>query len=200
MQDFSYIRFFQASPNNLPLDIYVNDNLLKKNFAYKSFTEYKKANAGDYNIKIFPSNNKNMLMLDENITIYKSNIYTVAIIGQYNLNSLELNLISDHIRDIDKNYSYVRFANLSPDFNYLDIFLDDRLEISELSYATISNYLRFSPGKYYFKAYSPEQKKIILENPSLILNSKKIYSGYIIGVDNKIQIVLPLEGATYLKF
>ena len=200
MQDMCYIRFFQASPNNFGLDIYINDVLYEKNFTYKSFSEYKKAREGDYNIKIFPSNNKKLCLVDENITLYKNNIYTLAIVATYNTSSFALNLISDHTRDINKNYSYIRFANLSPDFNYLDIFMNDKLEISELSYGTVSSYLEFSPGKYYFKAYSLEEKKTILKNPNLKLNAGKVYTGYVIGTDNKIQMVLPLEGATYLKF
>jgi hypothetical protein len=203
MENMCYLRFFQASLNAPALDIYINDVALVKDFAYKDFTKYFKAVSGSYNIKIFVSGNKNLIVLDENIELYPNNIYTLAIIGLFNLNGIEINLIDDHLRDINKNYSYIRFINLSPSSRDLDIVLNNNLAISELSYATVSSYLELPPGRYNFKAYLSSQQKLVLENPNMTLDPGKIYSGYVLGIENikdSMQIVIPLEGATYLKF
>ena len=203
MENMCYLRFFQASYNAPALDIFINDVPVVKDFVYKNFTEYYKARAGNYNVKIYPAGNRDLIVLDANIELYPNNIYTLAIMGLYNFNGIEINLIADHLRNIDENYSYIRFINLSPSLQNLDVVLNNRLEISELSYGTVSGYLELVPGKYNFKAYSSEKKKLVLENPNMVLNAAKIYSGYIVGINNKnnnLQILIPLEGATYLKF
>ena len=203
MENGSYIRFLHASYNAPAIDIFINDVPIVKDLSYRNFSQYYKASAGFYNVKIYPAGNKNLILLEETIELTKNNIYTLAVMGTYDANGIELNLIADHLRDIDKNYSYIRFINLSPSLENVDVVLNDKLEISQLSYGTESSYLEMKPGKYNFKAYSSEQEKLVLENPNLILNAGKIYSGYIVGINNtknNLQILIPLEGATYLKF
>lgn len=203
MENGSYIRFLHASYNAPAIDIFINDVPIVKDLSYRNFSQYYKASAGFYNVKIYPAGNKNLILLEETIELNKNNIYTLAVMGTYDANGIELNLIADHLRDIDKNYSYIRFINLSPSLENVDVVLNDKLEISQLSYGTESSYLEMKPGKYNFKAYSSEQEKLVLENPNLILNAGKIYSGYIVGINNtknNLQILIPLEGATYLKF
>ncbi len=203
MENGSYIRFLHAAYNAPAIDIFINDVPIVKDLSYRNFSQYYKASAGFYNVKIYPAGNKNLILLEETIELTKNNIYTLAVMGMYDANGIELNLIADHLRDIDKNYSYIRFINLSPSLENVDVVLNDKLEISQLSYGTVSSYLEMKPGKYNFKAYSSEQDKLVLENPNMILNAGKIYSGYIVGINNtknNLQILIPLEGATYLKF
>lgn len=204
MNNICYVRMLNASPNSPALDVYINDVLFVQDLKYKDFTQYFKGELGEYNIKIYKAGDKEDIILQRNIELYLNNIYTIAIMGIYNVNGLELNLIGDHQRNIDKNYSYIRFINLSPSSQELDIILNEELVISDLSYGTESSYLKMTPGNYNFKAFSKIDERLVLENPNLILKADKIYSGYIVGLYtekiNTMQILLPLEGATYLKF
>ncbi len=196
MNEICYVRFLNASANSPAFDIYVNDKLFASALSYKNFTEYFKGNMGEYNIKIYKAGDKKNIILQENVELFMNNIYTIAIIDISN--GLTLNLIGDHLRNLDKNYAYIRFINLSPSLQNLDIVINNVLVISDLEYGVESNYLKILPGTYNFKAIS--YGELVLENPRLVLDAGKIYSGYIVGNEGDIKILLPLEGATYLKF
>ena len=202
-RDF-YLRILNASPNSPDLDIYSDNKLLVSNLKYSEFSNYVKKNSGRYNFKVYKSTNKKNIILQDEVEFFSDNIYTVALMGNYDDEGFDFNLINDHLRQIDKNYSYIRFVNLTPSIRELDLVLNDKLVISNLSYGTYSNYLKLTPASYNLKAYSEENNKVVLENPKVVLNAGKIYSGYIVGTyentNNRLKILLPLEGATYIKF
>ena len=204
--NFIYMRLLNASPDSPAFDVYINNKIYASAFKYRDFTEYFSGQPGTYNIKIYPANNKTNLLIDRNIDLYKNNIYTVALMGLYDLGNLDINLISDHSRNTSKRYAYIRFVNLSPTSDELDIKLNNNLVVSDLSYGTQTNYLELEPKIYNLKVYlqAENQETLILQNPQMRLSANKIYSGYIIGTynkdSNKMQILLPLEGATYIKF
>ena len=201
-----YMRLLNASPDSPALDIYINNKLYASAFKYKSFTQYFSGQPGTYNIQIYLAGNKNTLLINKNLDFYTNNIYTIALIGLYELNTMNIDIIPDHSRTINKNYTYIRFINLSPTSNQIDIKLNNTLIISDLSYATETDYLELAPKTYDLKIYlqNTNQELLILQNPKMLLSANKIYSGYIIGTynqnSNTMQILLPLEGATYIKF
>lgn len=205
-----YMRLLNASPDSPALDIYINNKPYASNFKYKSFTQYFSGQSGTYNLKIYLAGDKNTLLINKNLDFYTNNIYTIALIGLYELNTLNINLIPDHLRTINKNFTYIRFINLSPTSNQINIKLDNNLIISDLSYTLPTDYFELRPKSYDLKIYlsntnlNSNQEILILQNPKMLLSANKIYSGYIIGTYNQnlntMQILLPLEGATYLKF
>lgn len=201
-----YLRILNAVPNYLAFDIYINDKIYVSSLSYKNFSDYFSLGAQNYNLKIYVSGNRTNLLLEKDIDLYAQKIYTLAIIGEYNLSSFNLDLIDDRLREVNKNFSYIRFINLSPTLTEADILLNNQFTISNLSYSTYSNYLELAPDIYDLKVYMSNlsQKNIILHNPNMKLDGNKIYSAYIVGTYrsnlNQTQILLPLEGATYLTF
>lgn len=201
-----YLRILNAVPGYLTFDVYINDKIYVSGLSYKNFSDYFSLSDQNYNFKIYVSGNRTNLLFEKDIDLYAQKIYTLAIIGEYNLSSFNLELIDDRLHETNKNFSYIRFINLSPTLMEVDILLNNQLIISNLSYSTYSNYLELAPNIYNLKVYESDlnQNNLILQNPNMKLNPSKIYSAYIVGTYqsnfNQTQILLPLEGATYLTF
>ncbi|MCS4455796.1 DUF4397 domain-containing protein [Clostridium botulinum] len=74
----SHIRILHATPDAPAVDIYINNNLISKGLSYKGFTEYMPLISRVYNIKVFPTDKKDVPVINKNIFIPPNSIYTIA--------------------------------------------------------------------------------------------------------------------------
>jgi len=201
--DKAYIRFFHALPNDPPVDVdlYINKKLVVKNFKYEDFTPYLTAHAGTYIIQLYPTGNNVDQLLDIRITLNPHEIATAAIIGTTSQVGLEV--FSDYPQEIDDSLASMRFINLSPDKVGVNIYIDDTPVVYELGFTEITDYLSLFPGKHTMKVELSDSKKIIVSHPNLIIKGGNFYSTFVVGFINGtplVEVLIPLEGVTYLKF
>lgn len=201
--DKAYIRFFHALPNDPPVnvDVYINKKLIVKNFKYEDFTPYLTAHAGTYIIQIYPTGNSVDQLLDVRITLNPHEIATAAIIGTTSQVGLEV--FSDYPQEIDDSLSFMRFINLSPDKVAVDIYIDDTPVVYDLDFTEITDYLSLFPGKHTMKVKLSDSQKTIVSHPNMVLKGGNFYSTFVVGFINGtplVEVLIPLEGATYLKF
>lgn len=198
---FGYIRFFHASPVNQRVDIYVNGRKIASNLSYRSFTEYLKVFPGYYRVAVFVAGTTTNPLVVSRINVIPNRIYTAAIIGLGT--DLDIQMINDNRRVLENDRAYFRLVQFSPNAPVLDVYWDDRLILSELEYQEVSRYLGVTPGEYNLKFTSTMTDDVILENPSVILEGGKAYTIYVVGdITSRtgLQVVIPLEGTTYLEF
>lgn len=199
---FSYIRFFNASAGANNVDIYVNGRKVASNLHYQDFTEYMKVFPGYYRIAVFEAGTKTNPLTVTNINVAPNRIYTAAVIGLRNNISVEL--IADSRRVLGKESAYVRFVQLSPNAPRMDAYWDDSLILEDINYKEVSRYLAATPGEHNLKMREYISGNVILEDPSVVLEGGKAYTIYIVGdmyTDRRgLQVVIPLEGTTYLQF
>ena len=173
---FSYIRFFNAYPGAGSVDIYVNGRKVASNLLYRNFTEYMKAFPGYYRVAVFRAGTTESPLTVSYINLIGYRIYTAALTGTEGNVSLEM--INDNRRFLQGNMAYVRFVQLSANAPRMDVYLDDSLVLSDLNYKEVSRYMAVVPGG-------------------------KAYTIYVVGDMNDrvgLQVVIPLEGASYLAF
>ena len=65
----SYIRFLNATPNSNQIEIYMNDNMVFKDVDYKEFTSYIPTIPGNYIVRVYESENKEDILLEQDITL-----------------------------------------------------------------------------------------------------------------------------------
>ncbi len=196
----SYARFLHAIPDVAAVDIYLNDYPIQKNIKYKEFTRYFTGYSGIYNIKVFKAGETETPFIAQNFEVDESGIYTVALTGLARDPAFEI--IPDYARNFDKNKAHIRFINLAPFNTDYNITLNEKPEVSGLTYKEISDYAEHLPGNYYFRAFNSITDDLKLSVPRMQLKAGKIYSGYIVGLESGkpgLQLLVPLEGATYLK-
>lgn len=199
---FGYIRFFNASTGANDVDIYVNGRKVASNLSYQEFTEYMKVFPGYYRVAVFAAGTKTNPLTVTNINIAPNRIYTAAVIGLRNNVSLEL--INDNRRVFGGESAYVRLVQLSPNAPRMDAYWDDSLILEDINFKEVSRYFAATPGEHNLKLREYISGNVILEDPSIVLEGGKAYTIYIVGdmyTDRRgLQVVIPLEGTTYLQF
>lgn len=199
----AYIRFLHALPNDPPVnvDIFVNHRLLIKNFKFEDFTEYLPARPGVYTIQIFPTGNHIEQLLDIHITLENGMSYTAAIIGT--VSDIGLELFSDFKGQLDTSMAYMRFINLSPDTAGVDIFIDGTPVVYDLNYMEVTDYLQLDSGKHTLMVFLTSNGERVVSHPNMVLKGGNVYTTYVVGLSKGrpyIEVLIPLEGTSYLRF
>ncbi len=199
---FSYIRFFNANPKEDGVDIYINGKKIATNLLYRNFTEYFKTFPGYYRVAVFPTGKKKNPICVNYMNLIGYRIYTAAITSAGEGGGC-LEMINDNRRLLKKNQSYIRFVQLSENAPRLDVYLDNRLIISDLNYREVSRYMAVEPGMHSLILRDYLSGLSVLEDPDITLKGGKAYTVYIVGdMTDRVglQVIIPLEGVTYLTF
>ena len=198
---FSYIRFLNANAAEGPVDIYVNGRKVTSYLNYRAFTEYMKAFPGYYRIVVFRAGTRRNPINVSRINVIANRIYTAAFIDN-GING-EWQMITDNTRVTNQNRAFVRFIQLSYGAPLMDIYIDNRLVLSDLDFQEVSRYLSLAPGNRNLKLKVATTNRVLLEDPNMFLRAGNSYSVYIIGDMNSrmgLQVLIPLEGTSYLSF
>jgi hypothetical protein len=199
-QEASYIRVLHASPGASGVDVYANGNLIARNLRYRNFTPYLKVTPGAYNIRVYRFGTTTNPIVSTNVTLNPGAIYTAAAIGRPV--NIGLFLISDTRVPVSQSRANVRFIHLSPDSPALDITLPDgRILFSNVGYRGVTNYIPLNPGRYTIQARLAGTNNVILRVPNIVIRPGLNLSIYAVGLSKgtpKLQVLIPLDGSTYL--
>lgn len=197
----AYIRFLHAVPTTTgaPVDVYVNNCLAVRNLKYKDFTKYVPITPGDYSVQIFPAGNTSTQLLDTNIVVSPNEIVTAAVSNT--LEKVELETFSDYPKATDSSVAQMRFINLSSK-SPVDIFIDGAPFVYDLGYTEQTEYIPFTPGRHTMTVSLSENGKPIVYHPNMVLKEGNYYTTYVVGNATTppiMEVLIPLEGASYLK-
>lgn len=200
LNKYSYIRAFHASPNTPSASIYIDGELLIKNISYRNFTEYLRIKSGYHSILV-KDNRSQKTVLNTKFEIPPHTILTLALTNL--LQNLTLDPILDPQLGPNRFSSMVRFANLSPDSNPVDLFLNNDLKLfKNVEFEEIEGYKALRPGVYTFRVKSQNGNNLLYV-PNVKLYPNKNYTIYLIGLtkgEPYLQVVIPLDGSSYIKF
>lgn len=198
---YSYIRFFNAFPSALAVDVYVNGTLVAERLKYRDFTQYLKAFPGYYRIAVFEAGTRLVPLFTTFINLIGYRIYTGAISGSGNKASLEL--INDNIRPLPRRNAFLRIIQLSENAPAMDAYLNDSLVLSDINYKEVSRYLTTTPGKHNLKMREFTSGIIVAEEPEVELRGGTAYTAFVVGnmMDRTgVQIIVEIEGISFLNF
>ncbi|MDP4090307.1 MAG: DUF4397 domain-containing protein [Bacillota bacterium] len=197
----SFYRLLHASPEAPAVDVYINGSLAAPGLKYAHFTSYFRAPAGSYDVKVYPAGKKDKPVIEAVLQLAPGTIYTVAAIG--NLNNLSLMPISEPPQPQARNHASIRFIHLSPNTPAVDITLPDgKVLFSNVRYKDVTDYISVPQGHYTVQARAAGTDKVVLIVPNIHLLPNKIFSIYAIGKLNgkpPLQVLIPLDGSTYLR-
>lgn len=197
----SYIRIFHASPNSEALDVYLDDTLFVRRIPYRSFSPYLKIMPGKHTVKVYKTGTRENPIINTNMDVLAKNILTASVIGL--LPEISLLPIIEPIESRIKGKAYIRFTHLSPNTNNLDLTLQNGEKIfNNISYKETTAYTAINPGIHTFNVNLTSTNEKVIYLPNIKLLPNRIYTLYTIGLENKtppLQVVIPLDGNTYLK-
>lgn len=202
MPGIANIRLFHAVPGAPSVDVYANDRIVARRLSYGQFTDYTSLDAQTYNIQVYPAGRRDTPLLSINLPINEQTIYTLAIIGT--LPQIGIIPIEDEYVDTSLVRTNIRFANLSPNAPSLDLVLRDGPTVfSDIEYTEVSDYAPFAPGNYNFFVRPYNRPINVLYLPTRLLPRRNL-TFYLIGLYNQqpsnLQILIPMDGSTYLRF
>jgi hypothetical protein len=155
-----------------------------------------------YNIKVYPRGTASKPVINTNITVGPETITTVAAVDT--LSNIHLLPVNDAILPRNPNKTYIRFAHLSPNTPAVDITLPDgNVIFKNISFEEVTEYAESTPGKYTFQARPTGTNVVALTIPNIITKPNRFYTIYavgLIGENPSLQVLIPLDGNSYIQF
>lgn len=200
--DGVYVRFVHVAAKSSDADLYINDKLAVPDLRYREFTDYIKFPPGTYNIKIYPKGTNTTPMVDYTMTLKPNSIMTYAIYSQLRKHFL-LPLEEIPLPVPTKGKAKIRIANFIENLPPVDIYLGDgTLLYKNVSFKDITKYIELPKKTYVVDIKLADSKLSILYVPNISLFGDNYYTLYLIGLINDYnnpQMLIPLDGITYLK-
>jgi hypothetical protein len=200
-QPFSYIRFLNAVPDIMPVDIYANRSLVARGLPYKGFTEYMQVFPGIYDMTVFAAGTTGPVLLESVIEIPVRSINTVVLMGTPQ--ALSIRPFFETVVQVPRGRLYLRFANLVPDGPEMDLALSNGTELfTNVSFGMVTNYLSVPAGTYIFYVKQSNTDTTLLYVPNIQLLEGRFYTIYTVGrMDGSVplQVLIPLDGNSYIQ-
>lgn len=198
----AFVRILHASPNAPAVDIYVNDKLFVKGIRYKGFSKYYSVPAGTYSVKAYPAGQRVNPVLSTTVTISTNTIQTIAAIGT--LPNISIQSIPEPKQQIIPSKAYVRFVHLSPNAPRVDVGVAGGAALfKNVGYKEVTSYIPVDSGFYTFEVRATGTGERVLHVPNIHLLPNRFYTVYAVGLAGStppLQVLVPLDGNTYLKF
>ncbi|MDP4092071.1 MAG: DUF4397 domain-containing protein [Bacillota bacterium] len=197
----AYIRILNASPEVTAVDVYADNLIIARNLAYRGFTSYMEMRPGKYTIRMYPAGQTAKPHSSKEIELLPAMIYTVAAVGKHA--DPDILPIDDVRVPISPLHANIRFANLVPDSPSLEVYQPNgEVLFSDVKYKGVSRYRAVPPGVYTIYVRPKDGKDSILYVPNIRIDADKNYTIYAVGLMKGmpgLQVLIPLDGSTYLR-
>ena len=73
----------------------------------------------------------------------------------------------------------------------------------DLNYMEVTDYLMLESGKHTLKVLLTENNERVVSHPNMVLKGGNVYTTYVVGLASGrpyIEVLIPLEGSSYLKY
>jgi Domain of unknown function (DUF4397) len=179
----SKIRFLNASPLNIGIQIYVDENLIAESMNFSDITEYTMISPGIHTIKVYLKENTEKPTLEKMIDIAPNSNYTVSIVDVRD--ALDNLILKDGGEDKVKINSHLRFINLSKNAPLMSLsLLNDIVLFDDVEYLETTNYYDLSSAIYNFKITFLDNTIIAKTISNKLLENGKFYTIYVLGLFN----------------
>lgn len=196
--DVSYVRIFHASPDAPPIDIYINGGPIFKDISFKDFSEYIQLPMKEYKIEVFKSGQRSNPLIIQNIQIGKKEVITIAVVENFK-NIQLMPYVEGNSDYLPVNESRLRVIYLSPDAPKIDVLIDESLVFKGVGFLDATIYEQLSSKTYSVVVNITDINDIILIS-KIKLESKKVYTIYIVGNQPYLSVIQSLDGITFIRF
>ncbi|MFI3210526.1 MAG: DUF4397 domain-containing protein [Peptostreptococcaceae bacterium] len=93
------------------------------------------------------------------------------------------------MRVYDETHSLIRFINAVVDSDAIDIYIDDKLFYSDLTFTSFSPYIYITKNQYLIEIYPKDDKTKLLFSKTIQIGSEKLFSIAITGNMKKMSII-----------
>ncbi len=176
-----------AASNGLPVNVFVDDQLILSGVQYKQFSDYLELSKGYYQIKVVPVNILGV-ELKLNVCLSKCKYYTVIALGSLTspLNPLQLKLYEDNIKlsssKYCKGYAKLQFIHGAAGAPGVDVYINNKLLLANITYTQASKYFKTLSGVVSIKVNVAGTETTVVGPLNLNLQPRKVYTVVASGV------------------
>lgn len=194
----SYLRFFHAVPNCIPIDIYIDDVMVAYDLKFGQITQFMMYMEGSYNLQIYKSGNVEKPLYVEDFEIDKNSIYTIVKGGDFGEFYMYYIKEKKYNGDVNNN-AIVNFNNFLNVRKNLDLYsLDDDILYKDVSFGKTTENKLISNSEQKFSVAITGTEGDLGESESIKLLSNTYYNIFCIGNIGKVEVVIIPGGLNYL--
>ena len=189
-------RIFNVLPYNQPIDVYLDGTLVASNLKYKDFTSFSYGDFFKQKIDVFKAGTTKNPIIKSIIKLPAEQIFTVAITGN---KGEEIAIpIEEDVTTKPSNESAInRIVNLSPELPEVDVTFNGNPSANNIEYRDETLYAFLPPGEYDIVVEDSETSESVVEG-KFSFKTDRIYSIYIIGDIQNIELLQSVDGNTYV--
>lgn len=179
-----YVTFFQASPEEEPLDLYFNNNKVSQAAVhYGDGIDYFQAYPGLRTVNLYTSGSMNLVYSDT-VRIKPNIAYSLYMVNTPA--SPGLFLITDSISQPASGKASLRFVNVSSDAPAVDLAVQDSAAlVTNKPFKSFSSFIPMTGGKTYnFEVRQHGTNTVLTTLTGVTLNSGLVYTIWLHGVLN----------------
>jgi hypothetical protein len=178
------VRVVHASPDAPAVDIYVNDAKTLSNIAFKRVTNYLALDAGQYNIKVYPTNSDTQEtdpVLQADVSLNSGWDYTVAAVGK--LDNIQAKVFNDNLNMPEEGKSKVRAYHLSPNAPAVNVAVQEGSTLVRgLSFPNATDYITVDAGTYNLAINTTSDNTTVLDLANTALAANQVQSVFVFGL------------------
>jgi hypothetical protein len=180
----AYVAFIQASPDQVPLDLYFNSNKVNQlAVQYGDGLDYFKAYTGLRTVNIYTTSNMNKIFSDT-IRLSPNIAYSLFLVNT--VANPGILLLTDSISKPAPGKATLRFVNVSPDAPAVDFAVKDSAAfVSNKAFKGASSFIPKDGGKTYtFEVRQHGTSTVLTTLSNVTLNSGQVYTVWFHGLAN----------------
>lgn len=190
------VRVFNALPINIPVDIYGDGILIFSELKYKDFTSYFYVPVGTHKVDIYKAGTKSNPIIRTSLRLPTDQIFTIAITGNQGEETL-LVVDEDIEQQPSKQDAVGRTVNLCPNIEFIDLLFNDVPSLNNVAYRDETPYVFIPPGIYNISVKDGTTGNV-MSTGKFEYKAERIYTLYIVGDEQNIQMVQSVDGNTYV--
>lgn len=188
-------RIFNSLPYNQPIDVYGDGILIFSDLKYTEFSPYVYVLGGLHKIDVYEAGKKENPIIRTSINLPLEQIFTIAVVGNKDQESL-LVIDEDITQRPSMDSAVARSVNLSPDIPAVDVFVDGKPSVSNITFRDQTPYVYIPLGKYEIEVKSSESNSQIAKE-TFEFKANRIYTIYITGNPPNVVLINSVDGNTY---
>jgi len=171
----SLVSFFQASPDQTSLSLYLNNNKVNVGpIAYGTGLDYFRAYSGLRNVNVNTYGVNNQVFTDT-VTLKPDQIYSLFLTNK--ANQSELVVLKDTITQPQPNTASVRFIDLSPDAPNVDLVLNNDPTVTNKTYKGFSKFLPVTGNSVYsIQVKQAGTNTVLATLDNITFSSNRVYT------------------------
>jgi len=164
-----------ASPDAPAVNLLVDNTVVGTGLTYPNNTAYLTVNAGTRNIKVNPTANPTVSVLNADVNVAAGTSYTVWAVNF--LSSIEAIVTTDDLTAPATGKAHVRFVHLSPNAPAVDVAVDGGAVVfADYTFKEASAFTPLDAGVYDLEVRLAGQATVALDLDPITLEAGKIYT------------------------